>query len=110
MDEQLLQEALDAGRLTEWEVSFYKENYARSHVSAPQSPIKRRIEESTLPNPWPLERTQLTAARVQGLITRLDQNYYEFKASKKLISSWDAQRKWRIEELVHRATRESERL
>ena len=104
LDEHLLQEALDAGRLTEWEVSFYKTKYGLSHVSAPQSPIKRRIEESTLQNPWPLECAQLTAARVQGLITQLDQNYYEFKASKKLISSWDAQRKWRIEELVLRAT------
>ena len=103
LDEQLLQEALDTGRLTEWDVSFYKSNYARLNVSTSHIPIKRRIEESTLPNPWFLDAPKLTAARGRGFIAWRDQNFYESKARKKVISEWDVQRKWRIEEQVLRA-------
>jgi hypothetical protein len=50
LDDQLLRQALEQGRLTEWEVKFYEGNYGKG-VSAKQAPIKRRIEELTLPEP-----------------------------------------------------------
>ena len=101
LDEAVIEEARVAGRLTDWEAGFYKEHYGVDRVPVPHAPIKRRIEELTLPNPWHLERKDLDEAKCNGRITRWEHDFYLTSAAEsKGFSHRQALLKWRIEAQV----------
>jgi hypothetical protein len=76
LDDQLLQQACEDGKLTEWEVQFYTENYVKKFVSEKQRPIKRRIEELTLPTPWVLDEETVQWALDHRFITPWERAFY----------------------------------
>ena len=102
LDEHLLQQALDDGRLTEWELKFYKDNFGKRGVSEKQTPIKRRIEELTLPEPWGLKEDVLRRALDQRVITSWEHAFYLSNAQQRRFTAKQAQIKWRIEDKVRR--------
>jgi hypothetical protein len=110
LDEQLLQQACKDGRLTEWEVKFYTENYAKDYVSDKQRPIKRRIEELTLPTPWVLDEETLQLALDHRFITPWDHTFYLSSAQCQRFTSKQAVIKWRIEDKVRRGKQPAHRL
>ena len=100
LDEQLLQQAREDGRLTEWEVKFYKDNYYKGYVSEKQAPIKRRIEELTLPTPWVLKEDVLQWALGHRFISSWDYEFYVSNAEQQRFTDKQAAIKWRIEDKV----------
>ena len=100
LDDQLLQQAREDGRLTEWEVEFYKGNYGKHSVSEKQAPIKRRIEELTLPNPWSVPEDVLRRMVGQGLVTPWEMQFYLSNAPLRRFTAKQAVIKWRIQDNV----------
>jgi hypothetical protein len=100
LDDQLLRQAREQGRLTDWEVKFYEENYGKPRVSAKQAPIKRRIEELTLPAPWALDEETLQRALEQRLISSWEHAFYLSNLQRPFFTAKQAEIKWRIEDKV----------
>ena len=102
LDEQLLQQAREDGRLTEWEVDFYKNNYPKFTVSEKQSAIKRKIEQMTLPNPWFLQEDVLQRMVSQGSIAPWEMQFYLSNTTSRRITTRQATVKFQIEDKVER--------
>jgi hypothetical protein len=102
LDDQLLQQAREAGKLTEWEVRFYMENYGQKFVSEKQWPIKRRIEELTLPTPWVLDGETVQRALAHGHITPWECTFYLSGAQCQRFTIKQAVFKWHIEDTIRR--------
>jgi hypothetical protein len=97
LDDHLLQQAREQGRLTEWEVKFYEGNYGKG-VSARQAPIKRRIEELALLTP------DVAAGGGTAYDSLLDRRNNHFLRSHQTKDAWREaeQRLWGEEQRVKR--------
>jgi len=98
LDEALLTQALQQGRITEWEHKFYRDNYGKARCTEKQEPIKRRVEECALPRPWHLDEATLRAAHSRGLISSWDVQFYLSNVGQPRFSAKQAAVKWRIED------------
>ena len=100
LDDQLLHQAHEAGRLNEWEFEFYKGNYGNRSISEKQELIKRRIEQMTLPSPWFLQGTVLQVLVRQGSITPWEMRFYLSNATSRRITTKQAVVKFQTEDKV----------
>ena len=100
LDEQLLRQARDAGRLTLWEFEFYNDNYGKWTVSEKEQPIKRCIEQMTLPNPWFVQENVLQKMVRRKSITRGEMQFYLYNTPSRRVTVKQGTIKWKIEDIV----------
>ena len=100
LDEQLLRQAREAGRLTPWEFEFYNDHYGKCTVSEKEQPIKRCIEQMTLPNPWFVQENVLRKMVERKSITHWEMQFYLSNAPSRRVTVKQGAIKWRIEDSV----------
>jgi hypothetical protein len=99
LNDMLLLWAHENGRLTQAEVEYYTSNYYNPFVTDGQKPIKRRIEELTLPQPFTVDEETLRKALTRRLIPPADFEFYLSAAQTKFFTDTQARIKWRVEDL-----------